>query len=72
MAMAQEYKCKLCGKRIGKGFFSDPPKFKCKKHGEICQDHVSETYGGSKCTVCNKPTVKYEFNNDTGRWQVAG
>jgi hypothetical protein len=70
--MAQEYKCEICGKKIGQRFFSNPPKFECKKHGEICKKHVSEADGGSKCTVCNEPTVKYEFNIFTGHWQVVG
>jgi hypothetical protein len=69
--MAQEYKCKLCGKRITQGLFVDPPKYKCKKHGEICEEHVSASYGSAKCKVCNKPVVKYEFNSKTGRWSVA-
>lgn len=69
--MADSFKCRLCGEVQRSGTFHRPSKFVCPKHKEICEDHVNEGRGLTKCKVCEKNVTRYEFNSSRGRWEKA-
>jgi hypothetical protein len=64
-----KFKCHLCKETIETGLFHKPAKYVCRKHKEICEKHVTVSWGSAKCAACEKPVVKYTENYDRNRWE---
>lgn len=60
---SNDFECKLCKKVISKGLFTSSGsfhKYKCPKHGDICEKHIKKhLFGSPTCKECGNKVRVY-------------